>query len=92
MTLKEQLHKLASHPPKFDMTHRGAQIWNEYEADAWSLNSLSKRRNNMTDAMSDVVEYWDDRCNDCERKDPNTYNKCTADGYRNTWHCLTMGK
>jgi len=30
----------------------------------------------MTDAMSDVIRYWQRRCGDCARKEPQLHEEC----------------
>lgn len=42
----------------------------------------------MTDAMSDANEYWNSRCEDCKKKYPEIYLKCSE----NSFHCLLMNK
>jgi len=37
----------------------------------------------MTDALSDVIGYWNIRCDDCKTKYPITHNICN----RNTFKC-----
>lgn len=47
----------------------------------------------MTDAMSDVIEYWDIRCDDCKQKYPDVHSKCIEGrDYPDTYHCRMMGK
>ncbi len=41
----------------------------------------------MTDAMSDVNEYWDRRCGDCRKKYPDVHESCKE----NAFSCKLMG-
>ncbi len=47
----------------------------------------------MSDALSDLNEYWNRRCEDCKRKYSEIYNKCIEGrDIPDTYNCEMIGK